>query len=41
MTLTRVVPDINVRVLRVGVGTYNGNWFARIDLWSFGWRLTK
>lgn len=31
--------DKNNRMLRVGFGKNDGNWFARIDLWFFGFRL--
>lgn len=28
------------RMLRIGFGQNEGRWFARIDLWWFGIRLT-
>lgn len=39
--ITRISLDKSNRMLRVGVGKNNGKWFARIDLWWKGWRLTR
>lgn len=41
MTLTKVLLDDDNRMLRVGIGKNNGAWFARVDLWFVGLRLTK
>jgi hypothetical protein len=36
-----VIPlDEKNRMLRVGFGKHDGRWFARIDLWFFGVRLS-
>lgn len=29
------------RMLRLGFGKHDGKWFARIDLWFVGIRVTK
>jgi hypothetical protein len=41
MKLTRIPLDTNNRMLRIGFGKHDGRWFARIDLWFFGIRITK
>lgn len=41
MSLTRIPLDTNNRMLRIGFGKHDGNWFARIDLWFFGVRISK
>lgn len=41
MTVTKIPLEINNRMLRIGLGKNDGNWFARIDLWMFGIRITK
>jgi len=28
------------RMVRIGFGKNNGRWFARVDLWFVGFRLT-
>jgi len=28
------------RMARIGFGKHDGHWFARVDLWWFGLRLT-
>jgi hypothetical protein len=40
MKVTRIPLDTNNRMLRVGFGKHSGNWFARIDLWFFGVRIS-
>ena len=41
MKLTKIALDKNNRMLRAGLGKNNGNWFARIDLWYIGLRVTS
>jgi hypothetical protein len=41
LTLTKIQLDQNNRMVRLGVGLHDGKWFARIDLWFVGFRLTK
>ena len=41
MKLTRIPLDTNNRMLRIGFGKHDGRWFARVDLWYFGIRITK
>ena len=38
--ITKVKMDKNNRMLRLGFGLNEGRWFARIDLWWAGFRLT-
>jgi hypothetical protein len=40
MTLTTIKLDADNRMLRIGFGKHDGHWFARVDLWSVGLRLT-
>lgn len=40
MQLTRLNLDKDNRMLRLGFGKNKGNWFARVDLWFLGIRLT-
>jgi len=37
--MTRIPLDKNNRMLRVGFGKNQGNWFFRIDLWFVGIRF--
>ena len=41
MKLHAIPLDRANRMLRIGFGKNDGNWFARIDLWVVGIRLTK
>jgi len=41
MTFKKLPLDENNRMLRIGFGKNNGNWFFRIDLWFAGFRITK
>ena len=41
MTLTKLSLDAGNRMLRIGAGKNNGKWFARVDLWWIGLRVTK
>lgn len=40
MQVTRVTMDANNRMLRAGFGKNEGRWFARLDLWKVGFRIT-
>jgi hypothetical protein len=40
MKLTRIDLDKQNRMLRIGIGKNDGRWFARIDLWCVGFRIT-
>jgi hypothetical protein len=41
MTLTKITLNKDNRMLRLGIGKNDGNWFARVDLWCVGYRITK
>ena len=41
MALTVIRLDPSNRMLRAGVGKHNGRWFARVDLWWVGLRVTR
>ena len=41
MTLTKIELDSRNRMVRIGFGKNDGNWFARVDLWFVGVRITK
>jgi hypothetical protein len=41
MTLTKIDLDHQNRMLRMGFGKNQGNWFVRLDLWYVGFRITK
>ena len=41
MTLTKIDLDRQNRMLRMGFGKNQGNWFVRLDLWCVGFRITK
>jgi hypothetical protein len=38
--ITKIVLDKSNRMFRFGFGLNNDRWFARIDLWRIGIRLT-
>ena len=40
MKLTKINLDQNNRMLRIGFGQNEGRWFARIDLWYIGIRIS-
>jgi hypothetical protein len=40
MKLTKISLDKANRMVRLGIGKHDGHWFARIDLWFFGIRLS-
>ena len=40
-TITRIDMKPGERMLRIGLGQNKGRWFARLDLWWVGWRLTR
>jgi hypothetical protein len=39
--LTKIILDKDDRMLRIGFGKNKSNWFARIDLWYVGYRISK
>ena len=41
MKLTKIKLNSDDRMLRIGFGKNKGNWFARIDVWFVGFRLTR
>ena len=41
MTVTKLTWDKDTRFLRIGFGKNEGRWFARIDLWVVGFRVTR
>lgn len=40
MKFTKIPLDEKNRMLRLGIGKNDGNWFVRIDVWFFGIRLS-
>lgn len=41
MKLTKIELDAANRMLRIGLGKHDGVWFARVDLWFVGFRITR
>jgi hypothetical protein len=41
MTLSKIALNKDNRMLRLGIGKNDGNWFARVDLWFVGFRITR
>lgn len=41
MKLTTIPLDIKNRMIRIGFGLNDGNWFVRVDMWYVGFRLTS
>ncbi len=41
MALTKIDLDKQNRMLRIGLGKNEGRWFARLDLWCVGFRITQ
>ena len=41
MKITKIHLDQNNRMLRIGFGLHQAQWFFRIDLWWMGFRLTS
>ena len=41
MKTARIKLDTDNRMLRIGFGKNAGHWFARIDFWFFGIRITN
>lgn len=39
--ITKIPLKPENRMLRIGFGKHNNKWFFRIDLWYYGFRLTK
>lgn len=40
MTVSKIKMDSKNRMARIGVGLHDGKFFARIDLWWVGFRIT-
>jgi hypothetical protein len=40
MKVTRIDMEQGNRMIRIGLGQHDGKWFARIDLWYAGFRIT-
>lgn len=41
MKVERIEMKPGNRMVRLGFGQHDGRWFARLDLWRVGFRLTK
>jgi hypothetical protein len=41
MNITKIPLNKDNRMLRIGFGKHDGNWFFRIDFWWVGFRFTK
>lgn len=41
MKLTKISLDNKNNMLRIGFGKHDNKWFARIDLWFIGFRISK
>lgn len=41
MKVTKINLEKGNRMIRLGFGQHNYNWFVRIDLWCVAYRLTK
>ena len=41
MKKTKIELDKDNRMIRIGFGKHDGEWFFRIDLWSVGYRFKK
>jgi len=39
--IDKIKLDKNNRMLRIGFGKHDGNWFFRIDIWIVGFRIRK
>lgn len=39
MSITKIPLDENNRMLRIGFGKHDGQWFFRVDLWFNGFRF--
>lgn len=39
MKIDKIILDRNNRMLRIGFGKHEGEWFLRIDLWWRGYRF--
>lgn len=39
--MTKIKLDKDNRMLRIGFGKKNGEWFFRIDLWKVGFRFKR
>jgi hypothetical protein len=41
MKLNKIKLNSGNRMLRIGFGKHDGDWFVRVDFWWVGYRLTK
>ena len=41
MTLFKIPLNKDNRMLRIGFGKNDGNWFARVDLWCVAFRISR
>ena len=41
MKVTKILLDIDNRMIRIGFGKNKGLLFFRIDLWNIGYRINK
>jgi hypothetical protein len=41
MNITKIPLNKDNRMLRIGFGKHDGNWFFRVDFWCVGFRFTK
>jgi hypothetical protein len=41
MKIDKIKLNHNNRMIRIGLGKHDGNWFFRIDFWFIGYRFKK
>jgi len=41
MKIDKIKLNHDNRMIRIGFGKHDGNWFFRIDLWYKGYRIKK
>lgn len=41
MKITTIPLDVKNRMIRIGFGLNDGNWFIRVDMWFVGFILTS
>lgn len=41
MKVTKIILNKDNRMLRIGFGKHDKNWFIRLDLWFAGFRINK
>ncbi len=39
MKITKILLNKDNRMLRIGFGKHDSNWFIRLDLWFVGFRI--